>query len=269
MNNLEHYYKNNQALWDQKTAVHLKSKFYDVPSFKKGKTSLMPTELKELGEVKGEKILHLQCHFGLDTLSLARLGADVTGVDLSPKAIDLARTLSKELAIPARFIETNIFDLPQQLDEQFDVVFTSYGVLCWLHDLGEWASLIGRYLKTGGTFYIVEHHPAAMMFEFESGNLNIEYGYFKDDKPFEEIVEGTYAEVDAKIKHKEYFWNHSMSSIINSLIEQGLSIEQLNEFPFTHYNCFPNMEKEDDLHWYMKGFRNLVPLMFSIKAKKI
>ncbi|MCP4441210.1 MAG: class I SAM-dependent methyltransferase [Aureispira sp.] len=269
MENLDHYYKTNQALWDQKTPVHMTSDFYDVPSFKAGNTSLMPTELAELGDVAGKKLLHLQCHFGMDTLSWARLGAEVTGVDLSPKAITVAKELGEELGIPARFIQANIFDLPNQLDEQFDVIFTSYGVLCWLHDLDAWGSLIERYLKPGGTFYIVEFHPASMMFEFDTGNLNVEYGYFKSDKPFEEVVEGTYAEMDSSIKHKEYFWNHSMSSVVNTLIKHGFSIDFLNEFPFSHYGCFPNMEKEDDKHWYMQGFKNLVPLMFSIKAKKL
>ena len=184
MNN-KNYYQNNQNAWNQKTAIHQKSDFYNLPAFKNGKSSLMKTELEELGDVKGKSILHLQCHFGMDSLSWARRGAQVTGVDFSTEAIALARSLNDELGLDARFIRSNIYDLPNVLEGEFDIVFTSYGVLCWLGDLPAWAALVSRYLKSGGTFYMVEFHPAAMMFEFESGKMGIEYSYFFEPQPFE------------------------------------------------------------------------------------
>ncbi len=267
MNN-KNYYQNNQNAWNQKTAIHQKSSFYNLPAFKNGKSSLMRTELEELGDVTGKSILHLQCHFGMDSLSWARRGAQVTGVDFSTEAIALARSLNDELGLDARFIRSNIYDLPNVLEGAFDIVFTSYGVLCWLGDLPAWAALVSRYLKSGGTFYMVEFHPAAMMFEFESGKMGIEYSYFFEPQPFEEVVTGTYADPEADIRHKEYFWNHGLGEIITVLIEQGLQLEFVHEFPFSHYNCFPNMSQKGEDEWLMLNFENLVPLMFSIKAKK-
>src|SRR3954452_15106402 len=125
----------NRAHWDEATDVHVASDFYDVASFKAGTNRLHGIERAELGDVSGKSLLHLQCHFGLDSLSWARLGAQVTGIDFSANAIELARSLSEQTGIPARFIQTNIYDLPEVLSEQFDVVFTSYGVISWLPDL--------------------------------------------------------------------------------------------------------------------------------------
>lgn len=266
---MDNYYKNNQSLWNQKTAVHKDSEFYGLNDFKKGKSSLMPTEIQELGDVKGKTLLHLQCHFGMDSLSWARAGAKVTAVDFAEDAITLARSLNDELEQDVRFIQSNIYDLPNVLDEQFDIVFTSYGVLCWLGDLKAWAALINKYLKPGGTFYIVELHPALMMFEFNTGKLGIEYSYFFNNEPFEETVQGTYADMNADIRHKEYFWNHGMGETVTALLEQGLRLEFLHEFPFSHYGCFPNMTQKSENEWFMTGFENLVPLMYSIKAKKV
>jgi len=262
------YYETNEELWNKRTAIHQKSDFYDLPAFKAGKSSLMSTELEELGDVNGKSILHLQCHFGMDSLSLAKKGAKVTGVDFSSEAIKLAKSLNQELKLDARFIQSNVYDLPKVLDEQFDIIFTSYGVLCWLGDLPAWAAIIARYLKSGGTFYMVEFHPILMLFEFDSGKLGIEYTYFFEEKPFEEMAEGTYANEDAEIHHKEYFWNHGLGEIITVLAAEGLQIEFVHEFPFSHYNCFPNMSQKSEDEWFMTNFENLVPLMFSIKVKK-
>lgn len=141
--------------------------FYNVDEFKKGKITLKDIELAELGDVKNKSLLHLQCHFGLDTLSWARLGAEVTGVDFSEEAIEYAKRLSQELDIPARFICSNIYDTIELITDKFDIVFTSYGVLCWLPDLVEWAEIISHFLRCGGIFYIVEFHPVNNIFDNE------------------------------------------------------------------------------------------------------
>ena len=154
MKDNEKYFNTNLRRWNELVGINAKSKFYDLDGFKSGKSSLLPITRKEIGNVDGKTLLHLQCHFGMDTLSLARLGAKVTGVDFSNKAIKLARQLSEELNIPAKFIETNIYDIPDILHEKFDVVFTSDGVICWLPDLYKWAEIIDYCLKPGGTFYI-------------------------------------------------------------------------------------------------------------------
>ena len=149
----------NRRNWNERTPVHAASDFYDVEGFKAGRITLRDLERREVGEVSGKTLLHLQCHFGLDTMSWARLGAKPTGVDFSDAAIDLARSLNDELGLGVRFIHSNIYDLPGVLDEQFDIVFTSYGVLCWLPDLDDWARVASNHLKPGGVFYIAEFHP--------------------------------------------------------------------------------------------------------------
>ncbi len=162
---MDSYTQANRALWNAWTLLHEKSEEYDVPGFRAGRCALKPIELAEVGDVAGKTLLHLQCHFGLDTLSWARRGARVTGVDFSDEAIRLARSLSSELAIPAEFIRSDIYELDRVLDREFDIVFTSYGVLVWLSDIRLWGRTVARFLKPGGIFYIAELHPITMIFD--------------------------------------------------------------------------------------------------------
>jgi len=260
------YFEANKNLWNKRVTVHQKSKLYDVEGFKKGKTSLQNIELEELGDVKGKSLLHLQCHFGLDSLSWARLGAKVTGVDFSDEAINLAKSLNDELNLQAKFICSNIYDIEKHLDEKFDIIFTSYGTIGWLNNLNEWGRLISKYLKPGGIFYIVEFHNVLWMFDDEFKKLK--YSYFYKEEPIAEEIEGTYADRDAKIKQVEYGWNHPLSEVINSLISNGLKLEFLHEFPYSVYNVFPNTVKGKDGWWRLKGLENIIPMMFSIKVRK-
>lgn len=162
----EEYYKVNIERWNERAEINAQSKSYDLENFLKGETSLFPIELKELGdEVANKTLLHLQCHFGMDTFSWARKGAIVTGVDFADKAIELAIDLSEKLSIPAKFINANIYDIPKIISETYDIVFTSYGVLNWLPDIKKWAEIINNCLKPGGTFYIVENHPFGFLID--------------------------------------------------------------------------------------------------------
>ncbi len=258
------FFNTNKKAWNNKTLFHLKSEFYDVEGFKEGKSSLKFIELEELGDVKNKTMLHLQCHFGQDSLSWARMGAKVTGVDFSDEAIKVARSLNNELNLDAKFICSNIYDIKKHLDEKFDIVFTSYGTIGWLPDLKEWGRLIAHYLNPGGIFYIVEFHTVLWMFDDDFKNFK--YSYFNQGE-IEEEVEGTYADMNAPLKQKEYGWNHSLSEVINSLIENGLQIEFLHEFPFSVYDVFSNSVKGKDDWWRIKGMENIIPMMFSIKAK--
>jgi len=153
------YLKTNKDAWNNRTNIHLKSEFYDVTSFKAGKCSLNPIELTQLGNVKGKSLLHLQCHFGQDSLSWARSGAKVTGVDLSSTAIEKAKELNDALQLDATFIESDVYAFGEENEQLFDVVYTSYGVLCWLPDLDRWAQTIYNALKIGGDFHLVECQP--------------------------------------------------------------------------------------------------------------
>lgn len=259
------YSKINRKWWNNVTQIHLNSKLYDVPGFKKGKSTLFSIEEEELGIVKGKTLLHLMCHFGVDTLSWTRLGAKATGVDISNEAIDLAKKLSKEVNIPAEFICSDIFDLPKVLDKKFDIIFMSYGVLCWVSDIEKFAKLITSFLKKDGTFYIVELHPFTNILSYD---FKLSYNYF-DRGPDEDDSQGTYADWNAKIKGSTYLWSYTIGDVINSLIEQGLKIEFVHEFPFTMYNQFPKLMKKNKKGQYvLKNKKIQIPLLFSLKAAK-
>jgi SAM-dependent methyltransferase len=266
---MKEYMKKNKTLWDELTSIHAGAEFYRLEEFKNGENRLKSIELEEVGDVTGKTLLHLQCHFGLDTLSWARLGAKVTGVDISDESIALARSLSAELDIDAEFILGNVYDLPEILDKNYDIVFMSYGVLCWLPDLKKLAEIIAGYLNTGGFFYIVESHPVLNMFEDspDSTELKVVRSYFHQSEPVKWEPEGDYADPEAKVSHPSYEWTHSVSDIINALINAGLSIDFLHEFPKICWAQFPFAEN-DAAGWFrIKG--DNVPLLFSIKATKI
>ena len=263
MDNFEY----NRRSWNELTGLHAESDFYDVDGFKKGRSSLNHIEIEELGDIKGKTLLHLQCHFGLDTLSLARKGAEVVGVDISDASIQKARQLSEELDIPATFVRSNVFDIDKVLDMKFDIVYTSYGAINWLDNLNDWAKIISRYLKQDGIFYMVEFHP--LMYALNI-NSEIQYSYFKSE-PIESVVESSYTD-DSDIGHdkmKHVEWHHSLSEVLNSLISNGLKIEFLNEFPYQVYNCFPNLIEIEAGKWVSSKYKGNIPHMYSLKAKKI
>jgi ubiquinone/menaquinone biosynthesis C-methylase UbiE len=265
---MDNFLSANRTLWDEWAIINARSEFYEVDKFKAGARSLHPLELEELGDVQGRTMLHLQCHFGLDTLAWARRGGLVTGVDFSGQAIALARQLGQECQIPARFIESNLYDLPQVLDEQFDIVYTSYGVLTWLPNLRKWAQIVAHFLKPGGTFYIAEFHPTAMLFDDQASELQLRYPYFSSE-PIVCTVQGSYADPQAEVKQSvSYEWAYPLGEVVTSLISAGLSLEFLHEYSFTVYQALPFLEQGADGYWRLPGEDvNKLPLMFSIKAK--
>jgi len=261
----EEYFKTNRRLWDAKTLIHKDSDFYYIADWKKGTESLNKFELDAIGDVSGKSLLHLQCHFGQDTLSWERLGATVTGVDFSPEAIDLAREITEELGMNATFVESNVLELDKNLEGKFDIVFTSYGTIGWLPDLTQWAKIINHFLKPGGIFYIIDFHPLLYMFDWESQKLT--FPYFNAGA-FSEEEQGTYADPDADIKMKEYFWQHSLSETMSALLNEGLQLLDFQEFKTGPYNTFPNMEEVEDGLFYFGKKELQIPQLFSIKVKK-
>jgi SAM-dependent methyltransferase len=260
----------NRRLWDARTPVHVASEFYDVDGFRAGRTSLHDLERAEVGEVKGRSLLHLQCHFGLDTLSWARLGAAVTGVDFSPVAIAEAERLASELAIDAKFIESDVYDLPDRLDTTFDVVFTSYGVITWMPDITKWAGVVARFVAPGGFFYMAELHPAAAMLSDEPGveDLRIGYPYRTGSKPLLFEEPGTYADYDAPIQLPEYVWQHGLGDVVTALVNAGLVLEFLHEHDGTVYQQLPFMHRGTDGWWRLPNDMPDVPLLFSLRAHR-
>lgn len=261
---MDKYFETNRGLWNGYAKINFGSDFYDVEGFKAGKTSLQQIEIDEMGDVAGKSLLHLQCHFGLDTMSWARMGARVTGADLSDDAISLARSLGEELHIKAKFINSNIYDLPKVLDGKFDIVFTSYGAICWLPDLRKWADVIKHFLKPGGVFYMVEFHPFIGILDYEKGT--IAESYFYDSEPMTYEEQGNYADREADFRHRAYEWQHSLSDVVNAVVAAGLSLEFMHEFPFSPYDCFPFAEESEPGKYMLKGRPNTMPFLFSLRA---
>lgn len=260
------YLEINRKSWNNKVGYHLDSKMYDMEGFLAGNTSLMSIELGLLGDIKGKKILHLQCHFGQDSISMSRMGATVTGIDLSDTGIEEAKKLAEKTGQNTQFICCNIYDLPQYLDETFDMVFTSYGVIGWLPDLQKWGQIIHRFLKPGGKFVFVEFHPVLWMFDDKIEKIG--YNYFNDG-PIVETFTGTYADKNAPIVQEYVNWNHSTSEVLNSLISNDLQILSFDEYDYSPYDILYNGEEIEPKKYRAKHLGNRFPLVFSLVAIKL
>ncbi len=260
------YFKTNKSTWNEKVKVHAKSEMYHLDDFKKGKSSLMPYELEALGDVNSKSLLHLQCHFGQDTLSWSRLGAKCTGVDLSDEGIKLAKQLNEELNLDANFMCCNVLDTSDFIKETFDIVFTSYGVIGWLPNLKPWGKMIAERLNKGGTFYMAEFHPIVWMFDYLEDKPVMKYGYMQEEVIYEEY-EGTYANENSKMISKEYGWNHGLGEVVSALTEAGLHIEYLKEHDESPYDVLPDLVKTDSGMYTTKD--KLYPLIFELKATKL
>ncbi|TGD59056.1 class I SAM-dependent methyltransferase [Flavobacterium humi] len=261
----ENYIEINKEAWNEKTKVHLHSEFYDMEGFLNGRSSLNQIETAFLGNVSGVKILHLQCHFGQDTLSLAKAGAEVTGVDLSDQAIKTAIEIAQKMNLPATFICSDVYDLPNHLEEKFDIVFTSYGTIGWLPDLDKWAKIVSHFLKPGGKFVFAEFHPVVWM--FDDSFQNIAYNYFNTETIIEN-TEGTYAEKEAPIKNQTVSWNHPLSEVFSSLLQNGLQIDSFTEYDYSPYNCFNETEEFESGKFRIKHLENKIPMVYALEATK-
>lgn len=265
MNPEADYLSINRENWNRRVDLHLQSEFYGVQAFKAGKSSLNDIELKLLGNVKGLSILHLQCHFGQDSLSLARMGADVCGVDLSDKAIEAAKNLAAETGLNAEFICCNVYDLPQHLNRQFDIVFTSYGTIGWLPDIQRWAAVVNQFLKPGGRFVFAEFHPVVWMFDndFE----RVAYRYFRSEA-IVETESGSYADRSSETVNQSVTWNHGLGEVIGSLLNQGLQLQTFEEFDYAPYNCFNGCAEMAPGQYRIAKLEDKIPMVYAISAQK-
>jgi SAM-dependent methyltransferase len=287
---LEPYFEGNRAWWDQVVPIHEASRGYDREGFLQGTKPLCPVELSELGPlVKGKSLLHLQCHFGIDTLNWARLGARVTGLDFSQPAIEAARRLSEESGVPGRFVQSNVYDAPAALDgERFEVVYTGIGALNWLPDVRAWAHVVAACLLDGGRFYISEGHPMRGTLDWEAADqqLHVRYPYFEAAEPWVSDEDTTYVDGPKLELTRNYEWNHGLGEIVTALIDAGLRIEFLHEHREVPWQALPWMEHmaasegeldpstggryQSDRLWRLpEAQRELVPLMYSLLATKV
>ncbi len=268
---MDKYLQANRALWDEWTGINYRSHFYKVEAFKAGENRLRAYEIEEIGPVAGKSLLHLQCHFGLDTLNWARLGAQVTGADFSPAGIERARALATELSLPASFICADLYDLPNQLGGAFDIVYTSRGVLGWLPDIERWAQVAAHFVKPGGIFYITEIHPFEQVFEDDDGvtELRLRYPYFTTRDPLVFKTQGSYADRTAPVKaEQEYAWNHGLGEIVTALATAGLRVDFLHEFTFCEWPVSFLLPSSDGSYRLPAELDGKLPLFFSLRANK-
>ncbi len=256
----------NRAAWDAKVPVHVGSEFYDVAGFLAGSCSLNPAELNALGDVNGKTLLHLQCHFGLDTLSWARRGATVTGVDFSSAAIHAAEKLSQQAELPSRFVCSDVYDVSKILPETFDIVFTSWGVLGWLPDLERWADVVVSAMAPGGTFFLGEFHP--VMWMLDDAGREITYPYAVRREPVVEETEGTYANPDAPLRTRTESWNHGLAEVIGVLLRRGLLLREFEEYEYSYYDCFPGLVRGPDGVYRKTEKTGFLPMMYHLVATK-
>ena len=269
------HYVINQLNWNDRAAIHFKDEAggYRVRAFPDGADTLHDIEHEEIGDVKGLRIAHLQCHFGIDTLCLARRGASCVGLDFSPVAIAAARELQRKTGLDASFAEGNVYDARRLIEGQFDLVYSTWGTIGWLPDIFGWAKVVSSLLKPGGRLYLLEGHPAAMVLDEHTPELRPRYDWRTPRaQPIITDDDTTYTGDTAKIAHTAtYEWLHPLSDIINAVIGAGLTIDALNEHEKLAWQFAPIMVPVDGRRrmWVLPhGFPRL-PLSYSVQATKL
>jgi len=257
----------NRGKWDESVRHHVTAPLYDVEGFLRGRSSLEAIEPGEMGPVRGRSLVHLQCHIGLDTLSWARRGAVVTGVDFSLPAVRVARRLARRAGLTARFVRSNVYDVPRTVRETFDIVYTGKGAICWLPDIDGWAKVVAGLLSPGGRLYVLDDHPFVEVFPNEAGTraLNVRLPYFREGA-VREVYDGTYA-TSAKMRHRvTYSWVHRVGRVLGALADAGLIVRSVREYPFTYWRRFPFMHRDRSGAWRLDRDEGIVPLMWSVTA---
>ena len=259
------YREVNRDLWNKRVEVHYNSAFYDNDSFIEGRSSLNSIELDILGDISGKSVLHLQCHFGQDSISMDRMGAEVTGVDLSDASIKKAVELNEMTNASCRFVCCDVYDSPKFIEQKFDVVFASYGTIGWLPDIDKWAYVVSHFLKEGGRLVFAEFHPVVWMFDdnFE----RVAYNYFNDET-IEETSVNTYTDGDTIPQSESLSWNHGMADVVMALLKNDMQLLQLKEFDYSPYDCLNGMVEEEKGKFRIKKMGNKMPLVYAIEALK-
>lgn len=263
----------NRANWDERVAGHIAPDGYGIESFIENDnaiTNVVRFDQPAVGEIAGKTLLHSQCHIGTDTLSWARLGAKVTGIDFSSAAITAAKDLARRMNIDATFIETEFYDSPQHISKQFDIVYTSVGAICWLPDIEQWGEIVASFVKPGGSFYIRDTHPMLLTLDDNRTDqeMVVTYDYFFTPEPQMFSEDQSYLG-SAKLEHVEtYVWCHTIADVINALIGAGLRVERVEELQHLDWEFLSFMEKRNDAYVLPESHRNKMPLQFSIRATK-
>lgn len=273
---MDDYRRANRAKWDELVDHHVRADAYEVDPLKRGERRLHPIEEGEIGDVTGLDVLHLQCHFGVDSLILAQRGARVTGLDFSAKAVETARGLAAELNLPATFIEGDLYAAPELIKGPFDLVFTTWGTICWLPDLPEWSKIAADFLRPGGRFYFADAHPMAYVWNEEAaaaaqplGILVAKYPYFHAAAPIMIDDDGDYASDARTVNTRTFEWTHSVSDIVNAVSGAGLGFEFMREHAEIAWALLPILTPTSGGQYgWPEGFNPKLPLSLSFMARK-
>lgn len=263
----------NRVKWQEMTDLNLKGDLYNFEkSLSADDRGLDSFIWDELGSVDGLDVLHLQCHFGLDSIALARAGARVTGLDFSSRAIETAREFAEKTGTDVRFVEGNLYDAPDLIDGKFDLIYVSWGTICWLPDIEGWAGVIGHFLKPGGQLYFCDQHPYVLSFddEMEEKKLLVRYPYFHGPEGLVFDDDRAYGNSTAKMENTiTHEWTHGIGSVVTALAKNDVVLEWLHEHPFISWPAFPWLEKhDDDGMWHLPEEVPSCPLSYSFKARK-
>ena len=264
------YLRLNKAWWDERAPIHAAGDFYDLEGFVAGHDTLLPFEDDLVGPVDGLDLVHLQCHLGMDTLSWARRGAQVTGLDFSEPAIETARDLARRLGVDARFEVADVYDAVEVLDASYDLTYQSLGSLNWHPDMGRWAGILFELTRPGGRYVLLEGHPMSWVLDDEGEQ--VEYPYFSPAEGQRWADEGgTYADMTAATVNNETIeFNHTLSDVIGALVAAGFVLERFVEHPFTVFQRWPWLEERpgQTRTFWAPDDRPMLPLMYSVVARR-
>ncbi|MGO9160884.1 MAG: class I SAM-dependent methyltransferase [Streptosporangiaceae bacterium] len=254
---MSEYQEINRVSWDERVPAHVASPDYHVEQFRRDPAFLSHVvrfDRPRLGDISGRRGVHLQCHIGTDTVSLARLGASMTGLDFSAPAVEAGRALAQRTGADARFVQGDVYDAADLLGrDQFDLVFTGIGALCWLPGIARWAGVVAALLRPGGRLFLREGHPMlwALADSRPDGLLAVEYPYFERPEPLVWTDGGTYVQTDAVFTHNTtHEWNHGLGEIITALLAAGMTITGLDEHDSVPWEALPGqMTRTPDEEW--------------------
>jgi SAM-dependent methyltransferase len=263
----------NLKNWESRVPVHALSRTYDLDGLVSGRKQLSDVvafDAPHLGDLTGLDVVHLQCHIGTDTLSLARLGGRVTGLDFSPAALEIARDITTRAQLDVTFVESELYAAVDALGpSRFDLVYTGVGALCWLPDITRWAEVVAALLRPGGRLYLREGHPVLWATEdLGPGRLELKYPYFERPEAtrFDQLY--TYTDGDALAEPVSYEWNHGLGEIVQAVLDAGLTLTRLTEHDELDWPAYPWFEDIGNGRWRVPGDRTLVPLEYTLEATR-
>jgi len=275
---MDSYLDTNRANWNDRASVHAARTGlgYGVQRYIDDRALLSGVVLfdrERLGDIAGLRTVHLQCHIGTDTLSLARLGATMTGLDFSAKSLEQARRLAEKTGTPIRYVESDVYGAVEALGgEQFDLVYTGIGALCWLPDIQRWARTVAALLRPGGRLFIREGHPVLWSLDYERPDnlLVLAYPYFEQPEPLVFDEPGTYVETDAVFTHNTTNeWNHGIGEIITAVLGAGLSVTGFVEHQTVPWEALPGrMRQIDTNEWQLTDHPERLPHTYTLQAVK-